>query len=40
MNYKTIDEANEAVIGKITEAQPFLMDVRPGKEVISELNEE
>ncbi|MBP9477876.1 MAG: DUF1116 domain-containing protein [Sebaldella sp.] len=39
MNYKTIDEANEAVIGKITEAQPFLMDVRPGKEVISELNE-
>lgn len=39
MNYKTIDEANEAVIGKITEAQPFLMDVRPGKELISELNE-
>lgn len=39
MNYKTIDEANEAVIGKITEAQPFLIDVRPGKELISELNE-
>ena len=39
MNYKTIDEANEAVIGKITEAQPFLIDVKPGKELISELNE-
>ena len=39
MNYKTIDEANEAVIQKITEAQPFLIDVKPGKEVIQELNE-
>ena len=39
MNYKTIDEANEAVIQKITEAQPFLIDVKPGKELIPELNE-
>ena len=39
MNYKTIDEANEAVIQKITEAQPFLIDIKPGKDVIPELNE-
>lgn len=39
MNYKTIDEANEAVIQKITEAQPFLTDVAPGKDLIPELNE-
>lgn len=39
MNYKTIDEANEAVIQKITEAQPFLIDIKPGKELIPELNE-
>jgi hypothetical protein len=39
MNYKTIDEANEAVIQKITEAQPFLIDVKPGKDVIPVLNE-
>ena len=39
MNYKTIDEANEAVIQKITEAQPFLIDVKPGKVLIPELNE-
>ena len=39
MNYKTIDEANEAVRQKITEAQPFLIDVKPGKELIPELNE-
>ncbi|MFD2829527.1 YlbE family protein [Corticicoccus populi] len=39
MNYKTINEANEAVIQKITEASPFLTDVVPAKSVISELKE-
>ena len=39
MNYKTINEANEAVIQKITEASPFLTDVVPAKSVISELKD-
>ncbi|TCP21668.1 uncharacterized protein DUF1116 [Scopulibacillus darangshiensis] len=38
MNYQSIDEANRAVIQKIVEAQPFLLDVVPAKEVIPELN--
>ena len=32
--YKTIDEANQAVIDKILAATPFLMDVVPAKSVI------
>jgi len=39
MTYKTIDEANEAVIQKVIESQPFLLDVVPAKDVISELND-
>jgi hypothetical protein len=38
MKYNSIDEANQAVIDKITSAQPFLMDVVPAKSVIAELN--
>lgn len=38
MQYKTIDEANEAVIEHVIESQPFLLDVRPAKEVIPEIN--
>ena len=38
MQYNTIDEANQAVIGKITESQPFLLDVVAAKSVISELD--
>lgn len=38
MLYNSIDEANEAVISKITEAQPFLVDVVPAKSVIEVLN--
>ncbi len=38
MKYSNINEANQAVIGKITSAQPFLMDVVPAKSVIPELN--
>lgn len=36
--FKTIDEANQAVIQKVIQSQPFLMDVVPAKEVIKELN--
>lgn len=38
MNYKTIDEANQAVIDKIVAGSPFLLDVVPAKTVIKELN--
>lgn len=38
MNYKTIDEANQAVIDKIVAGAPFLLDVVPAKSVIDELN--
>ena len=38
MTFKTIDEANQAVIDKITEASPFLLDVVRAKEVIPTLN--
>ena len=38
MKYSNINEANQAVIGKITSAQPFLMDVVHAKSVIPELN--
>ncbi|SEK52139.1 Protein of unknown function [Carnobacterium iners] len=38
MNYKTIDEANQAVIDKIVAGSPFLLDVVPAKTVIEELN--
>ncbi|WP_034549805.1 DUF1116 domain-containing protein [Carnobacterium funditum] len=38
MNYKTIDEANQAVIDKIVAGAPFLLDVVPAKTVIKELN--
>lgn len=39
MNYKSIDEANQAVIDKIIQSQPFLIDVVPGKSVIKELDD-
>ncbi|WP_313640735.1 DUF1116 domain-containing protein [Paenibacillus sp.] len=39
VQYKTIDEANQAVIAKITESQPFLIDVVPAKTVIPQLKE-
>lgn len=38
MQFKTIDEANEAVIAKISGSQPFLVDVVPAKSVIPFLN--
>ncbi len=37
MIYESLDHANEAVIAKITEAQPFLIDVVPAKSVIKAL---
>ncbi|MEH7354548.1 DUF1116 domain-containing protein [Neobacillus drentensis] len=37
-SYKTIDEANRAVIDKIVAGAPFLVDVVPAKSVIEELN--
>ncbi|RHW40995.1 DUF1116 domain-containing protein [Neobacillus notoginsengisoli] len=39
MQFKSIDEANRAVIDKITGSAPFLVDVVPAKEKIKELNE-
>ncbi|MGN7409274.1 DUF1116 domain-containing protein [Sporosarcina sp. SAFN-010] len=39
MNYKSMDEANKAVIDKITGSAPFLEDVVPAKEKIKELND-
>lgn len=39
MFYNSIDEANQAVISKIIESQPFLVDVVPAKSVIEVLNE-
>ncbi|WOV84249.1 DUF1116 domain-containing protein [Sporosarcina jeotgali] len=39
MNYKSMDEANKAVIDKISGSAPFLVDVVPAKEKIKELNE-
>lgn len=39
MGYKTINEANEAVIQKIIAAEPFLTDVVPAKSVIPELED-
>lgn len=38
-HFKTIDEANEAVINKILAATPFLVDVKLAKEVIPELSD-
>lgn len=38
MMYDTIDTANQAVIDKVIQSAPFLMDVRPAKEVIPELD--
>ena len=38
MAYKTIDDANRAVIDKIIASSPVLLDVVPAKEVIEELN--
>lgn len=38
MKYNSLNEANQAVIDKITSAQPFLVDVVPAKSVIKELN--
>ena len=37
MSFKTIDEANQAVIDKIVQSAPFLLDVVPAKSVINEL---
>lgn len=37
MSFKTIDEANQAVIDKIVQSTPFLLDVVPAKSVINEL---
>src|SRR5690625_732683 len=37
MKYKTIDDANRAVINKIVASSPVLIDVVPAKEVIEEL---
>ena len=39
MQYKTIDEANRAVIDKIVGSAPFLVDAVPAKSVIPELEE-
>lgn len=39
MKYKTIDDANRAVINKIVASSPVLIDVVPAKEVIEELKE-
>ncbi|WNS75869.1 DUF1116 domain-containing protein [Bacillus sp. DTU_2020_1000418_1_SI_GHA_SEK_038] len=39
MLYNSMDEANKAVIQKISGAAPFLVDVVPAKEKIKELNE-
>ena len=39
MGYKTIDEANQAVIDKMIAAAPFLVDVVPAKSKIPELKE-
>ncbi|GKV68576.1 hypothetical protein NCCP2716_10740 [Sporosarcina sp. NCCP-2716] len=39
MNYKSMDEANKAVIDKITGSAPFLVDVVPAKDKIKELND-
>ncbi|WP_025784142.1 DUF1116 domain-containing protein [Sporosarcina sp. D27] len=39
MNYKSMDEANKAVIDKITGSAPFLVNVVPAKEKIKELND-
>lgn len=39
MNFKTIDEANQAVVEKVIAASPFLTDVVPAHEVIPELQE-
>lgn len=36
--FKTIDEANRAVIDKVVSSAPFLVDVVPAKSVIEELN--
>lgn len=39
MNYNSMDEANQAVIDKITASAPFLVDVVLAKEKIKELND-
>lgn len=39
MEYRTIDDANQAVIQKIVAASPVLLDVAPAKTVIQELAE-
>lgn len=38
MKYQSISDANEAVIEKVIESQPFLLDVVPAKKVIPVLN--
>ena len=38
MTYTTIEDANQAVIDKIVQSAPFLLDVVPAKTVITELN--
>lgn len=37
MTFKTIDDANQAVIDKVVQSAPFLLDVVPAKSVIKEL---
>lgn len=39
MMFKTIDEANQAVIDKVIQSMPFLLDVVPAKTVIPALNQ-
>ena len=36
--YKTIDEANQAVVNKVIAGSPFLLDVVPAHTVIDEFN--
>ena len=34
MTYQTIDDANQAVINKVVQSAPFLLDVVPANQVI------
>ena len=38
MSFKTIEDANQAVIDKVVQSAPFLLDVVPAKSVIPDLN--
>ncbi|MBO0437413.1 DUF1116 domain-containing protein [Vagococcus fluvialis] len=38
MSFKTIEDANQAVIDKVIQSAPFLLDVVPAKSVIPDLN--